>query len=196
MQMRRGAGARKHMSTKDIHENHEPAPPLGLGLSEGLGPLAQPSNDELRAALVAACAEDECAALRDDAKQALWALRERRSTWFDVDELELRKQIDAFFGLGAWHETWVMNSQRRLCEQYGAAVFGDLGPGGRGHVWATWNDGARMRFHITTPLRELHQRLSVARNRGTVDDDLRDLMTEVCGPNDEVEPPRAAKEQR
>lgn len=25
------------MSTKDIHENHEPAPPLGLGSSEGLG---------------------------------------------------------------------------------------------------------------------------------------------------------------
>jgi hypothetical protein len=40
MQQRHGAGARKHMSTKDIHENHEPAPPLGLGLSEGLGPDA------------------------------------------------------------------------------------------------------------------------------------------------------------
>lgn len=26
------------MSTKDIHENHEPATPLGLGSSEGLGP--------------------------------------------------------------------------------------------------------------------------------------------------------------
>jgi hypothetical protein len=26
------------MSTKDIHEHHEPAPPLGLGSSEGLGP--------------------------------------------------------------------------------------------------------------------------------------------------------------
>ena len=25
------------MSTKDIHENHEPAPPLGLGSSEELG---------------------------------------------------------------------------------------------------------------------------------------------------------------
>jgi hypothetical protein len=29
------------MSTKDIHESHEPAPPLGLGLSEGLGPLPE-----------------------------------------------------------------------------------------------------------------------------------------------------------
>ncbi len=182
--------------TTDSTSATNAAGPLGSASSEGLSPLAQPSNDELRAALVAARAEDECAALRDDAKQALWALRERRSTWFDVDELELRKQIDAFFGLGAWHETWVMNSQRRLCEQYGAAVFGDLGPGGRGHVWATWNDGARLRFHITTPLRELHQRLSAARNLGSVDDDLRDLMTEVCGPNDEVEPPRAAGEQR
>jgi hypothetical protein len=27
------------MSTKDIHESREPAPPLGLGSSEGLGPL-------------------------------------------------------------------------------------------------------------------------------------------------------------
>jgi hypothetical protein len=29
------------MSTKDIPENHEPAPPLGLGSSEGLGPLPE-----------------------------------------------------------------------------------------------------------------------------------------------------------
>ena len=165
--------------TTEHTSTDQAAQPLGVGSSEGLGPLAQPSNDKLRAALEDARAEDEGDTLRDDAKQALWALRERRSTWFDVDELELRKQIDVFFGRGAWHETWVMNSQRRLCEQYGAAVFGDLGPGARGHVWATWNDGARMRFHITTPLRELHQMLSSARNHGGVDDDLRDLMAEV-----------------
>lgn len=29
------------MSTKDIHEHHEPAPPLGLGSSEGLGALVE-----------------------------------------------------------------------------------------------------------------------------------------------------------
>jgi hypothetical protein len=29
------------MSTKDIHENHKPAPPLGLGSSEGLGAGAE-----------------------------------------------------------------------------------------------------------------------------------------------------------
>lgn len=29
------------MSTKDIHENREPAPPLGLGSSEGLGAGAE-----------------------------------------------------------------------------------------------------------------------------------------------------------
>jgi hypothetical protein len=29
------------MSTKDIHENREPAPPLGLGSSEGLGAASE-----------------------------------------------------------------------------------------------------------------------------------------------------------
>lgn len=141
-------------------------------------PLAQPSNNELRAALAAARTEDDSGAFHDDAKsQALWVLRERRTTWFDTDELALRREIDRFF-----ESAWVMNSQHRLCEQYGATVFGDLSPGGRGYVWATWSDGTKLRFHITTPLRELHQKISAARNRGGIEDALRDLLTAACGP--------------
>lgn len=46
------------MSTKDIHENQEPATPLGLGSSEGLGPAVperdtSPQATELRTLLEA-----------------------------------------------------------------------------------------------------------------------------------------------
>ena len=36
------------MSTKDIPENHEPAPLLGLGSSEGLGPLVDAAQAVMR----------------------------------------------------------------------------------------------------------------------------------------------------
>lgn len=156
------------------------------GLSEGLGPLAQPSNDVLRDALAAARQEADSGWMEnkycDEAKQTLWALRERRSTWFDADELGLRKEIDDFFGRGTWHEIWITNSQHWLCDQYGATVFGDRSPGGHGCVRATWTDGAEIRFHYTTPLSELREKLVALRNRGSIDDDLRDMLTAACGP--------------
>ena len=46
------------MSTKDIHESHEPAPPLGLGSSEGLAGRVRSARKAARltqAELATAC---------------------------------------------------------------------------------------------------------------------------------------------
>ena len=47
------------MSTKDIHDDHEPAPPLGLGSSEGLGawqPIATAPKDSTEMLVLLDCA--------------------------------------------------------------------------------------------------------------------------------------------
>ncbi len=61
------------MSTKDIHESHEPAPPLGLGSSEGLGagaearcwchtcrPVSMTPPEDMRMVLCPDCGNKRC----------------------------------------------------------------------------------------------------------------------------------------
>lgn len=65
------------MSTKDIHENHEPAPPLGLGSSEGLGrKIGCVGHDCDKCATAAATLR----AARADARKTKKALRELSDT--------------------------------------------------------------------------------------------------------------------
>ena len=154
--------------------------PLGLGSTEGLGPRVQPTNDELRAALVAAITESERHTSTHEAQQSLWTMRARRSTWFDADEIALRKAIDNFFG----DDAWITNSQYSACSTYGATPYG----AGDGAIEASWPDGRIVRFHFTTPLRELYAMLSAQCN-----DPAQDMLAWACGPN--VEAKRALPEK-
>jgi hypothetical protein len=144
--------------------------PLGLGCNEGLGAHIQPTNDDLRVALAAAIEENERHSPTEDALQSLWAMRARRSTWFDVEELALRKEIDEFFG----DDTWITNSQYSACSTYGATPYGV----GNGAIEASWPDGRIVRFHITTPLRNLYALLAAR-----CEDPVRDMLAWACGPN-------------
>lgn len=57
----------------------------------------QPTNDELRAALADARAEVNGPPSTDASVQRLWTLRDKRTTWFDTNDLALRAAIDSFF---------------------------------------------------------------------------------------------------
>ena len=92
------------MTTKDIPENHEPAPPLGLGSSEGLGrkpTLRERLDDE--ASLCRNEGADDIARLLDEAATALMRWEAYRAELEDAEK-RIGKLARNFIDLGAWED--------------------------------------------------------------------------------------------
>lgn len=145
-------------------------------LSEGLGAHSQPTNAELLAALAAAGEP-----FADAARVALWRLRLCRTTWFDADDMALRRRIDQYLDA-----SWITDRQSSLVAAYGATCCGCLH--GSGAIYVFWTDGRKCEFHVTDSDATVRAKL-----RGIAGiDDVRELLVSACAPNVELTcPPRA-----
>jgi hypothetical protein len=104
----------------------------------------------------------------DHARVHLYILRQRRTTWYDTSDMELRRRIDAELD-----DFWITEEQHRLASLYGAAVAG----GDRGSVLFSWPDGRRGAFFLTDSISTVDGLLRGLCPR----DDVRDIAGYLTG---------------